>query len=299
MTGRILVLDTNVARFARIGTLEALASRGLRLRVSETAYLEWWSQGVRMLPDNRVEARAIFFGRAKKIAPLLDQETPIAISAGMLARRIVAEADGQPIPDEYDARERGLIKQWKTVSGIGFTDEEWSEWGRVAEAHLQELDAELIRMALPERELAKKIPAEMKEANDAWVALPPDEQLAHLRRFVKETLKLSDAAAERVDAHIQTTALRLHAAARGARLPKRNDGADVSMSTQVGSGCIMVTDEWQFVDIVDQSGTYQAPWVRRLDDLDELPEGLPWGDTAREAQRAFKRRDDRKKASNA
>ena len=47
------------------------------------------------------------------------------------------------------------------------------------------------------------------------------------------------------------------------------------------------------------SGTYQAPWVRRRDDLDELPEGLPWGDTAREAQRAFKRRDDRKNASNA
>ena len=60
----------------------------------------------------------------------------------------------------------------------------------------------------------------------------------------------------------------------GPRLPKRNAGADVS-------------------------GTYQAPWVRRRDDLDELPEGLPWGDTAREAQRAFKRRDDRKKASNA
>jgi hypothetical protein len=294
VSGHVLVLDTNIARFAPAVGLEALAKRGHRLRVSETAYLEWWAQGVRMFPESRVEARAIFFARAKRIAPLLDSETPIAVSAGILARRIVAEADGQPIPMEYTEREHALTEQWRRVSGVGLTDETWCEWGRVAEEHLAELDSELIGMARPERELAKKIPEDMKEANDAWVALPDDEQLAHMRRFVKETLDLSDAAAERADAHIRTTAFRLHAAARGARLPKRNDGADVSMSTQVGSGCLVVTNEWQFVDIIDQSGTYQAPWVRRFDDLDDLPEGLPWGENAREARRLFKRRDDRK-----
>jgi hypothetical protein len=73
-------------------------------------------------------------------------------------------------------------------------------------------------------------------------------------------------------------------------MPKKNDGADFALMAHVGSGHFVLTNERALVDIVDGSGTYQAPWVRRPDDVDELPVGHPWGKSAREAARAFKRR---------
>ena len=290
MIGRVLVLDTNVARFAHASKLEAWAKKGHRLRIGETAYLEWYVQGAKMLAENRPRARGVFFGRAKQIAQFLDPEVPIAPSGGILARKMVAEADGEPIPNEYHERVTGLAGQWSVITGIELTDEEWVRWCKPASDHLDALDAELINLALPEAEIEKKIPPDMKAANEAWKALCEAEQLPALRMFVKDSLRLSDAAAERADVHICTMALRMHVAARGARLPKRNDGADVWMPVHVGEGSVAVTDERRLIDIVDQSGTFQAPWIRNSDDLDELPHGPPWGESAREQARAFKRR---------
>jgi hypothetical protein len=53
---------------------------------------------------------------------------------------------------------------------------------------------------------------------------------------------------------------------------------------------VLVTNERQLITIVDECGTYQAPWVRRSDDLDDLPTGEPWGDNARQVHLAFRRR---------
>ena len=109
-------------------------------------------------------------------------------------------------------------------------------------------------------------------------------------QYIRETLHLSDAAAERLDAQNSTYSLRLIAAAKGQRMPKRNDGVDFSLPMHVGDGAMLITREKQLVALVDQSGTYQAPWVRHIDDLDEIPDGLPWGENARQIARAFKRR---------
>jgi hypothetical protein len=116
------------------------------------------------------------------------------------------------------------------------------------------------------------------------------EKLAYLRRFAAKSGKLSSEAAERLDAHVCAVAHRLRAAGRGARMPKRNDGADVSLTIHLGSGSLLVTEEVQLVEIVDLSGTFQRPWIRRLNDLDELPEGPPWGEDARRQAMQFIRR---------
>jgi hypothetical protein len=101
---------------------------------------------------------------------------------------------------------------------------------------------------------------------------------------------LSPPVAERFDAHIRTTAYRLHMAARGARMPKKNDGADASLTLHLGAGCILLTDERKLVDIIDESGTFQAPWVRQSQDLDDLPQIPAWGEQARNVARAFRRK---------
>jgi hypothetical protein len=84
---------------------------------------------------------------------------------------------------------------------------------------------------------------------------------------------MSEAVAERFDAHIAVTAHRLRSAASGARMPKKNDGADAALTMHIAEGCILVTGETQLIKLVDGSKTYQAPWVRRIDDLDDLPRG--------------------------
>jgi len=71
--------------------------------------------------------------------------------------------------------------------------------------------------------------------------------------------------------------------------PKSNDGADASLTLHIGSGSVLVTNESQLIRIVDTCGTFQAPWVRAMRQLDDLPEGPPWGDGARELATKFRR----------
>jgi hypothetical protein len=176
------------------------------------------------------------------------------------------------------------------------TDDQWMQDGMTAQKHLDELDKDFFDLARRDEELRKKpVPADTDPATLSaqyakWDSLSDAEQLALLRDYAKRAWHLSDAAAERVDAHICVTALRLHLAATGARMPKKNDGADVGLTIHLGEGGILVTNENPLVDLVDQSGTFQRPWVRRLNDLDALPDGLPWGEGASEAARTFQRR---------
>lgn len=165
---------------------------------------------------------------------------------------------------------------------VGLNDEEWVKFGQeVAPQHLDRLDSVLNDLAQPGEELSKRVAPELQEDNARFDALPDVEQQALLFRYIADTLKLSAAATERIDAHVRTMAFRLQVASKGQRMPKRNDGVDLALVAHIGAGCFVLTNEWKLVDIVDQAGTVQAPWVRRLDDLDDLPEGPPWGESAR------------------
>jgi hypothetical protein len=230
------------------------------------------------------------------IASFLDAEVPVALDGGLLTHRIVAEADGKPPYQEADRRQRDLRELWSRVTGVGMTDEEFVATGTVANEFLDELDRNFAALALGEEELRKKPPptdvdlGALASAYARWDnQLSDEERLGELRRYVAKSWRLSALAAERLDAHVCTTAYRLQAAARGARTPKKNDGADVSLTIHLGSGCILLTNDLRLIDVVDHSGTFQAPWVRHPDDLDNLPEGMPWGDVAKLTGTSFRR----------
>jgi hypothetical protein len=121
-------------------------------------------------------------------------------------------------------------------------------------------------------------------------AMSDQQRFEAVRNYLKTMWRMSDAVADRFDAHIAVTARRLRTAAAGARMPKANDGTDAALTMHIAEGCFLVTGEAQLIKLVDESGTYQRPWVRRLDDLDDLPEGPPWGASARQAADAFERR---------
>jgi hypothetical protein len=289
-------MDTNVARGEPLNSLENLAKRGLRLRVAETALLEWGAACVRGWDSgwSRCEARQKFFGRARKLASLLDPEVPVALDGGLLTRRIVAQADGaEPFP-EADTRERDLRDLWTRIVGIGLSDEEFREGGTRVRVFLDELDESLAQLAQRDEDLRKKPaqnidPTALAEGYALLDAMSEADHLAALRKYAIETWNLSLAAAERLNAHVCATAYRLYAASKGARMPKGNDGADASLTLHIGSGSVLVTNESQLIRIVDACGTFQSPWVRTMRLLNDLPGGPPWGDGAREIAAKFVR----------
>ncbi|MGA3124806.1 MAG: hypothetical protein ABSF69_29005 [Polyangiaceae bacterium] len=293
------VLDTNIARFGPPCDLEKLARRGFRLRVAETAFLEWIAACVREWQEarwSRPIARQKFFGRAKSIAPFLDSDVPVALDGGLLTRRIVAQADGKPAVKAFDDRQQAFVELWRRIVGLEMTDEEFIAAGQSANAFLDELDANFIDLARGEEELRKRVPpaemdaASLSSAYAQWDEVSDMEKFTQLCRHAITSWRLSPVAAERLDAHVCTTAYRLQAAARKERMPKRNDGADASLTIHLGSGSILLTKDEKLIDVVDRSGTFQAQWVRHPDDLDNPPYGLPWGDDARRSGSSFRRR---------
>ncbi len=289
----ILVLDTNIAAFSPVDELERLASR-FTLRVSETALVERWAQSVRAHEKSRERGRGQLFGRFSSIAPLLDPETPVEVCGRALIQIIAAQADGQELPREAVEHVEDVEANWRAIVGVGLTDEEWLEVGRrLEEQYLAPLDDNLRDLARPARELARRVGPELREQNALFDALPDDEQLEHMRRHVADSLHLSPAAIERLDGAIRNMAVRMQSAAMERRPVKRNDGADLGLLGHVGLGHFVLTNEMHLVRIVDESKTYQAPWVRRPDDLDNLPDVVPWGDEARAFARHFVRRADR------
>jgi hypothetical protein len=292
------VLDTNVYSYERPDNLARLAGRGLVLRASDIALLEAWAKSVREYQGGMPlkQARGMLFTRARAVAPYLDKRAPIAVS-GNRVEAIKAMAEGRPYDDAEGKRyARHIGELWDTLVGPGMSDDLWIRNGTVAQKYLDELDERLFLLARREEELRKNpVPAGVDPATlavgyQAWDSFTGDEQLALLRDYARESWKLSDAAAERLDGHIRVTALRLHLGALGTRMPKKNDGADAALTIHLGEGYVLVTNENPLVDLVDQSKTFQAPWVRRMNDLDDLPEGPPWGESAREAARVFRRR---------
>jgi hypothetical protein len=302
MTLGRLVLDTNLYSFGGRGALAALVARGFKLSVSEIAFTEALARSVRHFKsgESRQQARGRFFNRARSLAHIIDDQHPIALAAGHAVERIAARADGNPCveTDEYEAHVRDV---WRTVVGVGLTDEEWIAAGEVANQWLDELDAHLADLALPEAQLRARPIVEdvdgermteeqLAEAYAEWDATDEAQKLASIRAYLRRTWNLSDAASDRLDAQIHGLAWRLNESAHGRWRPGGNDGADLRLAVHVGEDVILLTNDEPLVGIIDACGTYQAPWVRRLSDLDgQLPEGPPWGDYARDFAATWKR----------
>lgn len=243
------------------------------------------------------------FGRARRLHPFLDAERPLTLGGGLLSQRIVAMADGKGAVSAAEEYAEYLVEMWRRVSGIGMVDEEWLKVGQIAHEFLEGIDENLIDLLQRDNVLDAKTEQHIRRIADPREAAALNEQFVRWKAaseemrfrescaFAVETWQLSDAAAERLNAHICCAALRIREAARGARFPKKNDGADVSLTIHLGEGCVLVTQEQQLIKIVDASGTFQRPWVRHLDDLDDLPEGVPWGESARGQAASFRRRN--------
>ena len=126
-----LVLDTNAFRSLSDARLDAIAARGLNVSVSEIAFTETWARSVRdfKVGKPRREARGQFYGRARRLRRYIDDEYPVALIGRPLIERLRQQLVNENPPDGPDRFAPFMRAQWRTVVGIGHTDEEWLAFG--------------------------------------------------------------------------------------------------------------------------------------------------------------------------
>ena len=286
-----LVLDTNTFRGLPVPQVASVAERGFKLSVSETAIEETWARSAREfgLGKSRQDARGLLFGRARKLLPYIDEAYPVAPSGEYAITRIrqqVGEAVNAKTAAECAEHLDALKHCWRTITGVGFTDEAWLESGRNHGAFLAEVDDLLADLARREDDIwadkDETTREEFRLRREEFGALPGADKLATIRAYARETWAFSERVAERLDALVSVTAWRLHVAAGGAQMPAENDGSDNRLLIHLGEGFVLLSEDAGLVRAVDACGTFQAPWVRRLVDLGRpLPDGPPWGDESR------------------
>jgi hypothetical protein len=280
MPAPVLVLDSNIYGFEPIAEIAKLADHGMVLRVSEVAFYERLAASLR---DHAAgppleRTRDDFTGRARAVAPYLSATAPIALGGANLTRRIVAQTD-ETAPDERAERwAEDLISLWRRVVAGKMSNEHWHRAGNVANEVLDGMDEAFFALC---RDTVVQI------GDIQWKEIPDEA----LRFELRSAMGFSNAAMERLDAQVCSGSYRVHQAKWGARPPKKNDGADLSLPIHIGEGCFLLTRDRKLVDLIDESQTYQRPWVRFPDDLDDLPNGLPWGEHARDVNRTFRRKD--------
>jgi hypothetical protein len=81
----------------------------------------------------------------------------------------------------------------------------------------------------------------------------------------------------------------LHAVLSGERLSGRrrqaepNHAIDLHLLHHLGEGLVLATRDYELVELVDMSGSFQAPWVRTIGEvvLGRAPVGPPFSANAR------------------
>lgn len=281
---RRLVLDTNLYSFGPLPDLARLAERGFLLSVSEIAFTEALAKSVREYESggvSREQARGKFFARAKRLAPFMNPDCPVALGAGGITRRMAAMLAGRA-PDPLAEQQAEVLNvMWHEAVQSEYSDDVWLEAGKIGEQWLSWRDDSV--------DLVVRTMRAQPIAHD-WATMGDAERVTMVRASLARFWGFTSAMTERLDAHVATVASRICEGAGGTRPPRRNDGADVHLTQHLAEGFVLVTHDGPLIDLVDRAGTYQAPWVRRLNDLENLPHGLPWGETAHHEARRFTRR---------
>jgi len=279
-----LVLDTNVYSFAPESKIERLAARGFLISVSEIALVEALAKSRRdylsgVLTKER--ARGKFFARARKLAQYIDPQCPVALGLAGVMRRIIAETESTSPDPVAEQHAEFLNSMWYSVTTLDWLDDIWLDNAQTSETWLTERDETL-------RLVVGTVRAQDKPTR--WATMNKVDRVLSTRVSIATFWSLTEALIERLHAHVATVAHRIYGGGDGTLSPKTNDGADLHMTQHLAASCILVTEDGPLIEIVDAAGTYQAPWVRSLDDLNELPEGPPWGESARAQARSFKRK---------
>jgi hypothetical protein len=296
-----LVLDANMFRGLSTSALDNLRRRGFVISVSETAIAETWARSVKEYRTgamSRGKARGLLFKRSRNLREFIDAEYPVAVVGPDAIERIWQTMNGGLDLSSPSGKAVSWLKwHWSNLTGVGYTDEKWLAAGLAHGRVLEELDEFFAANLVREKDMLARLPPQQRDATrTAWAALSDEQKVANLNAYARRHTKpyppeRAEELAERIDAMLRSGVWRIFLASSGRQMPKENDGPDLRLLVHIGEGAILLTHDKALIKTVDACGTHQAPGVRSLEDLEEpLPEGPPWGESARASARMFRRR---------
>jgi hypothetical protein len=291
LIARRVALDTNYARFAPIGALEALVRRGFLLSLPIGVFEEWWAGTIAR--DSGGDEFHRFRNRVARLVPLLDSRWPLLPDSATLTKVLRASRSrGAKIRrDRSELARRRLMG----VVGAGLTPEMWRSVGSLARDQIDQEAAFFMSAVTVARALDPQVlPTSEKEAVDI------QKRIMAIRSGFGHCLARCDA----FFSVFTLRALRSLVEKRGqhGRI-EPNDMEDHSLLLNIAWPTIIATSDIRLIRAVDESGTFQSPWVRTLSELLTTYLGLetPWGRDAKRRGRRFvrpqtytdlKRRDD-------
>jgi hypothetical protein len=296
-----LVFDTHYYYTLDAPVLRELRSRGYALSVSMSAFIEAWAR------CRRDRTPALFFGPAKKLAPFIDSAYPIAASSSDLFIRL-----GAQLPDAERNRARFVEWSqiaWKHAATSNSRDPFYRVHGAAAKKEVASRRRTWLAMARSwanlskqqeERARTEKRRRELEERNRSNDRLlreaNPKSLWKAMRRYLIAFHPLPGmqppSGEERFNAYMRVMGEYLLRTGRGGATAAANDAQDVLQLQHIGEGAFFMTRERKILKLVDQSRTFQAPWVRTLVEVltERLPRGSPWGRHARRLGAVFHRR---------
>jgi hypothetical protein len=286
-----LVFDTQQFYRLREPVLDKLRARGFIISVSYCAFMEALNKA-----DERQEPN-IFFAPARRFAAYVDRKYPIAAVQGDLLARLGASSPDGVRPRNRVEFEQGMLRGWTFATTgdekdplfaqlcagarkeVADREETWLKLTQNWKVRQEEESNEDHQRGL--QILRTADPTELREA--AWryiIAVHPAPGM------------LPPRPAERFHAHFSVMRDRLLQSGRGAETAAGNDAQDVAQLMHVGEQAVLVTRDGRLLRSVDDSRSFQGPWVRTLVEAltEGMPSGTPWGRPGRRIAESFLRR---------
>jgi hypothetical protein len=279
MTVTRLVLDSNCARSLLAPQFVALKERGFVISLSITTFEEVWAN------SSRKEKYGVLYAPAARLAQVIDTDRPLLSTGRHLREELeaVSLAQRRRRREAFNAKSRLL---WSKLVAGKISEETWRTGGGLANEQIDDLAnnwTDTRRQAL-----TKEYPAGI-------MALSDEDLFRRLKPLYAKHDHVPSRLAERWDAYFSAVTL---IAVRDAKkalnqpAPDENDAEDLQLLLQLAQPAFLLTKDSRLISLVDDSKTYQGPWVRTFGELitDPLPSGVPWGKSAREQARLFRRR---------
>jgi hypothetical protein len=271
----LLVLDTNIVRQSDASVYHRLRAKGFRLALASVVVTELAARAYLGPSKGKRKGTGsdpgLFYGPARCVAPYLDGACPVLPSAHQLTDAVLV--------DGYE-RERVIYEAVSTLR---------EGWEVVLRDHEQLML--FGNQSAPWLEEHGEYSTRINDTRGAVRGLDwRDGYEACLSVFLHDDPRQN----ERFHVMMAMMAVRcakMGADARGFKDRTPNDTPDLMLVGSVGLGAFVATaDIKSLLTDVRESGTYQAPWIRTVDEYlaaERLPSCAPWGDEARREAKLF------------
>jgi hypothetical protein len=281
----MIVLDTQNIRGAPEAVFRRLVERGFSLHISAISLEEIWAQAVR-------DESPGLLRRLRTLAQYIDAKEPIKTAGVGLVRRLGGVVRAPFVP--ADATEPGKLRElWQLLIADQLPEEVIAKG-----AELIEVDAQARGKGWIETSRAAALVGDWDGSAETEEAIVKAVTHKFFQLFGSD-MSIRHGMQERFQGYYRAAAL--HAARAKARVEGRrpkldeNDAEDLQLLMHIAEGAFVATYDLRFIEHVDASRSFQAPWVRTIGELlkNPLPAGMPWGRAARRAARGHAIRDRR------